>query len=215
MADDHQGDQHRQRRRRHRDHRDFLGQWRHNQCRGKRQRSPARPDHRGTRHRTNGILFNTGGNLEIENCVIRNFASAGINISPSTTSIFSVSNTIASDNFIGIDVAPSGSAVVKGVLGKVTTNTNNNGILVDRGHTTGASLTVTIDDSVSFVNNFGIQSMSMPGHAATSVFLARSTVTGNGTGVFIIGGTVFTYGDNDINGNITDVSGTLTPVAPR
>ncbi len=31
---------------------------------------------------TNGILFNTGGNLAIENCVIRNFANIGINIVP-------------------------------------------------------------------------------------------------------------------------------------
>ncbi len=29
------------------------------------------------------------------------------------------------------------------------------------------------------------------------------------------GGTIFTYGDNDINGNATDVSGTLTAVATR
>jgi Domain of unknown function (DUF4145) len=32
----------------------------------------------------NGILFNTGGNLAIENCVIRSFGTAGINIAPST-----------------------------------------------------------------------------------------------------------------------------------
>jgi hypothetical protein len=47
----------------------------------------------------NGILLNTGGNLEIENCVIRNFSKAGIRISPFT--FFSVSNTIASNNFGG------------------------------------------------------------------------------------------------------------------
>jgi hypothetical protein len=47
---------------------------------------------------TNGILFNSGGTLAIENCVIRGFATAGLNISPSTTSTFSVSNTIVSNN---------------------------------------------------------------------------------------------------------------------
>src|ERR1700730_11906750 len=45
-----------------------------------------------------GILFTTGGTLEIENCVVRNFANAGINIVPSTSSSFSVSNTIVSNN---------------------------------------------------------------------------------------------------------------------
>jgi hypothetical protein len=37
-----------------------------------------------------GILFNTGENLEIENCVIRNFGNVGIEISPSTSSSFSL-----------------------------------------------------------------------------------------------------------------------------
>jgi hypothetical protein len=45
-----------------------------------------------------GIQFNTGGNLAIENCVIRNFRIAGINISPHHNEHFSVSNTIASNN---------------------------------------------------------------------------------------------------------------------
>jgi hypothetical protein len=30
----------------------------------------------------NGILFKTGGNLAIENCVIRDFSGTGINIAP-------------------------------------------------------------------------------------------------------------------------------------
>jgi hypothetical protein len=55
----------------------------------------------------NGIQFTTGGNLAIENCVIRNFANAGLNITPSTSSSFSVSNTISSNNTsIGISVQP-------------------------------------------------------------------------------------------------------------
>jgi len=64
---------------------------------------------------TNGIQFNTGGNLAIENCVIRKFANRGINISPSPSSSFSVSNTIASNpGNIGIFVQPTGAAAVTG-----------------------------------------------------------------------------------------------------
>jgi hypothetical protein len=93
-----------------------------------------------------GIQFNTGGNLAIENCVIRNFAFAGIYISPSTTSSFSVSNTIVSTDFLsgaqgfGILVIPSGSAAVTGVLSKVIANYNNIAIWADGRGTTGASL---------------------------------------------------------------------------
>ena len=38
----------------------------------------------------NGIQFNTGGNLAIENCVIRNFAAAGIAIVPSINPSISI-----------------------------------------------------------------------------------------------------------------------------
>jgi hypothetical protein len=79
---------------------------------------------------SNGIKFNTGGNLAIENCVIRNFGTAGVNIAPSTSSSFSVSNTISSNSpGNGITIAPTGAAVVRGVLSKVITN--NDGY--DRG----------------------------------------------------------------------------------
>jgi hypothetical protein len=188
------------------------------------------------------ILFNSGGNLAIENCVVRNFANIGINISPSTSSSFSVSNTIASNNFGGgITIVPTGVAVVKGVLSKVTTNNNNNeGIVVTGSSTTGASLNVTIVDSEASNNaDSGVEEFS--NSAATAVMLrnvvasnnkiglsialgqnailrvAHSVVTGNNTGVNTGGGsTIFSYGDNDINGNVfTDVSGTLTPVATR
>jgi hypothetical protein len=43
-----------------------------------------------------------------------------------------------------------------------------------------------------------------------------ATATGNNTGVFInTGATVETFGDNDIRGNGTDVTGTLTHVATQ
>jgi Right handed beta helix region len=97
----------------------------------------------------NGIQFNTGLNLAIENCVVRNFGGFGIFSSPSTSSSFSVSNTIASNNgHVGIIVRPTGAAFVTGVLSKVTANNNTlSGIVVDGSATTGASLNVTIVDS--------------------------------------------------------------------
>ena len=65
---------------------------------------------------SSGILFNSGGNLAIENCVVRGIGTS-ISIAPSTSSSFSVSNTIASSiSGNGIEVVPFGSAVVSGVL---------------------------------------------------------------------------------------------------
>jgi hypothetical protein len=183
----------------------------------------------------NGIVFNTGGNLTIENCVIRNFGFGnGIDIAPSTSS--SVSNTITSNNGEGILVQPPRSAVVAGLLSKVTANNNNIGILVNGGATTGASLNVTIVDSVASNNTTaGVAAQSTSGAAATAVMVrnvvagynffglqavqnailrvGHSVVTGNGTGALTFGaGILDSYGDNDIDGNTSDNTSVLTPI---
>jgi hypothetical protein len=187
----------------------------------------------------NGILFNTGGNLEIENCVIRNFASAGINISPSTSSSVSVSNTIASDNHVdGISIAPTRVAVVTGALSKVTTNNNNYaGIVVAGTFTLGLPLTVTIVDSEASNNSgFGVVAQSADQYYGDTdvtlrnvnasfngtglnlnsgciLLVGHSMVTRNVNGVSKSGGNIFSYGDNDIGGNFVDNWGALTPLA--
>jgi len=43
--------------------------------------------------------------------------------------------------------------------------------------------------------------------------VAHSVVTGNNTGVATSGGTIFSYGDNDIDGNTLDNTGVLTVIA--
>jgi hypothetical protein len=187
---------------------------------------------------SNGILFTTGGNLAIENCVIGNFVTAGINIVPSTSSSFSVSNTIASNNLAnGILIVPTVSAVVTGVLSEVTANNNFNGIFVNGRLTTGASFNVTIVDSVASNNRSGgVIAASASGNLATAVMLrnvvasnnvtglgagqnailrvAHSVVTGNNTGVNTSGGGILnSYVDNNINGNTSDNTAVLTPLA--
>jgi hypothetical protein len=186
----------------------------------------------------NGILFTTGGNLAIENCVVRNFSKAGIRISPF---IFSVSNTIASNNgAFGIFVRPASPGAVTGVLSKVTANNNGIGIAVEADSIIVGSANVTIVDSEASNNAFsGVAATSRPrfpapvavmlrnvvassnsgeGLAAvehlTILRVAHSVVTGNGTGVSTSsGGIINSYGDNDINGNTNDNFGALTPLA--
>ncbi|MGH6812150.1 MAG: hypothetical protein ACREDM_07320 [Methylocella sp.] len=182
---------------------------------------------------SNGIKFKTGGNLAIENCVIRDFQN-GIDISPTTSSSFSVSNTIASNNGAdGIFVGPRGSAVVAGVLSEVTATNNGDGIFVSGAGTTGASLNVTIVDSVVSNNpDFGVLSNSITGgHAVTAVLVRTSVASNNGTGLFAsnatlrvahsvvtgnnigvstpVGGLCCSYGDNDIDGNTNNNTGIL------
>ncbi|MGH6847523.1 MAG: right-handed parallel beta-helix repeat-containing protein, partial [Methylocella sp.] len=182
----------------------------------------------------NGILFNSGGNLAIENCVIRGFTFAGINISPSTSGSFVVSNTIASNNpglSEGILVRPIGSAVVTGVLSEVTANNNFFGIDVNGSLTTGAALNVTIVDSETSNNgNAGVfatagatavmvrnsvasnnSSIGLEAGANAILRVAHSVVAGNTLGVKVFsGGVLFSYGDNDIDGNTVDNTVVLT-----
>jgi hypothetical protein len=118
----------------------------------------------------------------------------------------------------------------------ITNNNNTNGIFVSGGNTTGASLNVTIVDSeASNDGDFGIEAISSSGHAPTAVMLcnvvasnngigldadgailrvAHSVVTGNASAVNVeAGGTLFTYGDNDIDGNTNNNTGVLTSLA--
>jgi hypothetical protein len=160
---------------------------------------------------TNGIFYSGGtfgGTLAIENCVIRNFAGAGI--------------------FVG----PTGSAVISGVLSKVITNNNGVGIVVNGTLTTGASLNVTIVDSEASNNGIGINvasantavtvrnvvasnngNIGLLAQTKAILRVAHSVVTGSNIGVQTLsGGTLFSYGDNDIDGNTTNNTAVLTTI---
>jgi hypothetical protein len=187
----------------------------------------------------NGILFSIGGRLDIENCVIRNFASAGINISPGTTSSFSVSNTIASNNggFGILGQTTNFGVVVKGVLSKVITNTNgltgiaavgiNNSetfvTIVDSeasnnvgfgiraaGSGSGGDATVMVRNVVASYNNVGLEAGNFG-----LLWVTHSAATGNRTGLSNSGGRVLTFGNNDIGGNSVNSTGTLEHFPPQ
>jgi len=122
------------------------------------------------------------------------------------------------------------------VLSKVITNNNGNGIVVTGAATTGGSLNVTVVDSVASNNTtFDIFAFSAAGAAATAVMVRNSVASYSGTGLFaqnailrvghsvvtgnFVGGnvgasgTIFSYGDNDIDGNLNNNTGALTPLA--
>jgi hypothetical protein len=138
---------------------------------------------------------------------------------------------------VGIQIGPTSSAVVTGVLSKITANNNNFGITVGGSSTTGTPLKATIVDSVASNNpGFGVVAVSQSGAASTAVMLrnvvassngyglnaqgnailrvGHSVVTGNGTGVNTFnGGILNSYGDNDIDGNASNNTGVLTVIA--
>jgi hypothetical protein len=162
----------------------------------------------------------------------------GILMQPTSGAIsFLIANTILSNNgFAGfIYLPPSGSATANGVIDHVIANNNRNGISFDT-ISGGGSTTVAISNSIASdnaVDGIGAENdasplaVSIDNSSANSnttgfsaggtpkVSLGRSVATSNVTG--IVNGTspntFYSYQDNRINGNGTDVTGSLNSYA--
>jgi hypothetical protein len=171
---------------------------------------------------TNGIQFNSGGNLTVRDSVIRNFGANGISFQPNISSQLLVSNTLVSDNGFGVLVAPTTSVNVTGVLDHVTIENNaNDGLYVG---SSPASVTMAVSDSVSAGNgargivasqdsptNLMVRNCTIANNSTDGLFtsgvgaqilVTRSTIIGNGTGWFAQNsGVVLSYADNNIDGN--------------
>jgi hypothetical protein len=179
-----------------------------------------------------GIYLTSGGTLEIDNCVVRDFTGNAIDIEPTGTTVLRISNSIASDNgHDGILVVPSGSGTASGVIDHVAVSSNAaNGIAVSGA--SGPAVNISITNSVVSGNTqAGIiaQAATVSVGATTAanngtgilantsgtIQLTQSLVTGNTTGVNASAGAVDTFGDNNINLNTTNITGSLTSVAPQ
>jgi len=168
-----------------------------------------------------GIQFSSGGALNIQKSVVRGFANSGIAFAPAGAASLFVSDTIVTNNHgNGILVSSGGTSSVSGALNRVSASGNGVGIFAN-----GASVNLTLTDSVSGNNNYGIGataaavmvnnstiSHNVIGVTASQTAIARvgqSTLTANGTGWQATnGGQVISFGNNNVNGNGTD--GTLT-----
>jgi hypothetical protein len=177
---------------------------------------------------TTGIKLNGGGNLHIQDSVIRNFGNGGgIIFQPNVPSQLSVSNTLISDNAAdAINIFPTGSGATTGVLDHVVMENNaGNGLSLTSSAT--LAVNVTVSDSVLANNlngvgvatnagtievmvrnctianntNVGLSANAAIANAVT-IWVTRSTITGNGTGWSALNsGTVTSYADNNIDGN--------------
>jgi hypothetical protein len=182
----------------------------------------------------NGIRFTTGASLNLQDSVIRNFAFRGIFFLPNASSKLSVSSTLVSDTKgEGILIQPNGSGIVIGVLDHVECDNDSFGLLVN-GSALSGTLNVAVSNSVmanntvsgiapasfgaatavmvrdsTIANNSG-DGLLVTGGAATAR-VSRSTIMGNATGFATsTGGTLVSYGDNNLDGNTTNGTATAT-----
>jgi hypothetical protein len=159
-----------------------------------------------------GIVFNTGGFLHVEDCMIRHFTGSGILIQPNANATFEVTRTTVFDNGsgstgAGIRVVPS-AGTTKGVLEKIVADRNVFGLAAD-GSAGAAGLNVSIRDSTATGSVLaGVVGVS--GASTTIVQVTNTEVSNNSTGILNAGGTTtIRVGGSSITGNTTGVSGTV------
>ena len=183
-----------------------------------------------------GVSIIQAGEVTIENTTIRGFATAGINVAPSTggVKVNVLGSLIADNSATGILFKPTGSGLIRGLIDntKVSNNTGD-GIMVN-GTTTTGSLKVLVSNSEAAHNSASgmvafssgsvaqlmIESSSAINNATgiasngsgANVRFTRSNVTGNSTGVLQVGfGQALSYSTNSVGGNVTDGTFGTTP----
>ncbi len=161
----------------------------------------------GFKTATRGILLNSGGLLTITHCAVRNYTTEGIRIAPASgTANFLIRDVVAANNAVGVFAIGIGPGKAQGTLDKVLAHENDFGIGVGGGATVLASNSTA---NISSDRGFTIGTGGI-------LRLAHSAATGNGIGVALAAGAlVESAGDNFINGNATEVSGTLSKFGTR
>jgi len=170
----------------------------------------------------NGISFNTGGALHVEDCSIRDFSQFGIAIKPANAAVFSVTRTTMFNNTAGgLQLRPTAGFTSGTIDNSVISKNGGSGISVDGlGGTTGMALTVAQTTIQSNATN-GVNANSA---VVANVMVHNSAVSNNGTGLvaasganirigssvlagngtIFSGANVLSYGNNQINGNGAD-----------
>jgi len=154
---------------------------------------------------TNGLHFVSGGRLTVESCSFRHFVNDGALISSGGALSLHMVDFSASDNGQnGVEIAAG--AVVKGRIDNGGMDNNGAGGILFTGN--NADILVSGDGFTG--NTTGVLTS---GSGSNRVIISRIGAIGNGTGVSSTGGTsLFTFSNNAITGNTTNVFGLLNPI---
>src|SRR5262249_34782822 len=152
----------------------------------------------------NGISFISRRSLNIQNCVIRGFASTALNLQPTVSSDINVSSTIVSGNGTGINLAPSGTNITVTASFEQVQAIHNagDGFAVFGGLMRCGSLHTPAADSLASGNGgAGFVASTVAGQGVTIFTLTNSKATNNQTGVVNNTGTATFLNGSTISGN--------------
>jgi hypothetical protein len=164
----------------------------------------------------NGIVFNSGGNLVVKNCVLKDFVvnnsnnngtfGNGILIAPASGTItFTIVDTIVSNSVDAgiIYLSPSGSATATGVIDHVVAigSTTNGGIGASTTNASGGSVAISISNSVISNNTgaSGVFTVAPIGNIAMT--LDNDEISYNAYGILNNAGSTMVLGRSTITNN--------------
>lgn len=178
---------------------------------------------------TIGVVFNSGGSLTVENCIVRQLTYGGIYFTPNASSSLSVSNTIVADipSNDGIFVyGTAANATITAAFKHLEMYNLSGGLGADGRGNPGGSINVSIADSTANNITSAINAIWATGAAPVSITIARSVIANNGYGLWSNGagatiriaastlsgnsnswtpfanGVILSAGDNTIEGNL-------------
>jgi hypothetical protein len=181
-----------------------------------------------------GIVFSSGGVLQVEHCVVNNFHNG---ISVTGPGKILVRDTTIRSSVVGVSVGSglSGPAVVfidrsrlkgnqYGVLSTgdstVTIRSSNvsgnlqEGLILDSHLGGGISGELNVEDCVLAHNGTAVESLAYNGGLAL-VRVSNSTITYNAKGLFANGGALLSRTNNTVEANTQNTSGTITPYGAK
>jgi hypothetical protein len=139
---------------------------------------------------SNGVRFIAGGELHIEDCVIRRFNAAnsfGVSYQPSNSNarLYIVNTTIANNGNGatggGILIQPTGGGTALTTLRNVRIRNNANiALRIDSTGDTGSFNTTMVDDVELSGNGGGIAVVTPTGNTPNGVMIRNSAIIGNG-----------------------------------
>jgi hypothetical protein len=166
----------------------------------------------------NGIVFSSGTNLTIENCIVSNFVDSAIVIQPSSGVLyFAITNTkVGNNQGYGVSYQPdTNSATVYGVIDNLVATSNISGGIYIFPTITSGGTNIAISDSIVSNNNninictqcgTGIYIYRASGTATLWVSIDNVKASGNGVGIeadgtaqVVLGRSVVTNNSNGVN----------------
>jgi len=175
----------------------------------------------------NGIVYQSGSQVTIDNCDIFGFNNNGINVSLSATGVLQVRNTTLRNNKVnGVFATTSAGVAIVQVYNSSIVGTNSNGNSTQGGVTAGLNSNVSVGYSnfqdltsagqvqsgglLELDNSLMFTSVGIATNPSTTAFANNNSYYGNGplcNGT----GTLRTAGNNKLGGNAT--AGTCTVTA--